>query len=57
MNDEKDVNPLIPFGVGVAVGGLGLWLLVQAWPLLFIGGGAALVLKGMQTPKKSETEE
>ena len=55
MDKKTDMNALVPLGLGVALGGSALWLLVELWPLLIIGGGAALLLKGMgseTTPNK-----
>ena len=64
MSDNRDPNKrdlLVPFGAGVAIGGAGLWALVELWPLVLIGGGLALVFKGLEksatnTEKGGNTE-
>jgi hypothetical protein len=45
------VNPLVPLGVGIALGGCALWRIIEMWPVLVIGGGIILALTGV---KKSE---
>jgi len=39
---------LIPLGIGVAIGGGLLWLLLELWPLIAMGGGLLLAFKAMQ---------
>jgi len=40
-------NMLVPMGIGIAIGGGLLWVLVELWPLLLIGGGLLLAFKQM----------
>ncbi|MCW4027473.1 MAG: hypothetical protein NWE76_08330 [Candidatus Bathyarchaeota archaeon] len=46
MSDKKQVHPLLPLGVGVAIGGSALWLAIELWPVLVLGGAAWLITKG-----------
>lgn len=53
MNKDQ-CSPMLPFGAGVAVGGLGLWALIELWPLLIIGGGLVLAFKGLEASQTSD---
>jgi len=57
MNNRTTDNPLIPLGLGIGIGICSLWLLIELWPLVILGGAGYLVVKGMQgqTTKKKET--
>ena len=59
MNKEITSNPLVPLGLGIGVGICSLWLLLEVWPLLMLGGAGYLVYKGMekQNSKEKETTE
>lgn len=59
MNDQTNKsNPLVPLGIGIGVGVCSLWLLLEIWPLVVLGGAGYLVYKGMESknPKKETTE-
>jgi len=59
MNDQTSKsNPLVPLGLGIGVGVCSLWLLLEVWPLVVLGGAGYLVYKGMesQNSKKETTE-
>ncbi len=45
-------DPLVPLGVGVVLGGSALWLLIELWPLLVVGGGLAMVAVGLKKSKE-----
>jgi len=53
--EKNKISPLVPLGIGIAIGGSALWLLIELWPILLVGGGIALALGGMtNTSKESE---
>ena len=54
MNDQK-YSPMLPFGAGIAIGGLGLLALIELWPLLLIGGGLVLAFKGLNVNQECKT--
>ena len=54
---EKTIldNPLLAFGLGVGAGATALWAAVELLPLILIGGGVWLAVKGV-TPGKTPRE-
>lgn len=51
---NNDISPLVPLGVGIALGGMGIWALIELWPLIIIGAGVILFIKGTSQSKESE---
>jgi len=49
---SKDLNPLVALGLGAGVGVCSLWVLIEVWPVLVLGGAAYLVYKGTQQSNK-----
>lgn len=49
---QNNLNPLVALGLGVGIGVCGLWVFIETWPLLALGGAAYLVYKGTQQTKK-----
>ena len=54
--NEQPVSPLLPFGVGVGVGVMCLWALVELFPLIALGGAGFLVVKGLKTTNISKED-
>jgi len=55
---NDNLSPLIPLGVGVAIGGSVLWIAIKIWPAVILGGAAWLIAKGVgkSNPTKVGTE-
>lgn len=51
---ENTNSVLFPLGAGIAIGGLGLWALIELWPLIIIGAGVFVAFKGLSQPKESD---
>jgi hypothetical protein len=51
--DNKD-RDLVTFGLGVGAGVCSIWLLIELWPLVLLGGAGYLVLKGMENSRIKE---
>lgn len=54
METTSNANALVPLGAGIAIGGLGLWALIELWPLIIIGAGVFIAFKGISQPKESD---
>ena len=54
--NETNLNPLVAMGVGIGVGVCGLWILLETWPILILGGAAYLVYKGVQKTTKESID-
>jgi len=54
MEKTSDLSMLFPLGAGIAIGGLGLWALIELWPLIIIGAGVFIAFKGLSQLKESE---
>jgi hypothetical protein len=53
---SKAVNPLLPLGIGVGVGILSLYAVIELFPLIALGGAGYLVIKGLNINSKSKEE-
>jgi hypothetical protein len=53
VNKDRD---LITFGLGIGAGVCGIWLLIEALPLIALGGAGYLILKGMENSQKENTK-
>ena len=51
---ERNYSDLVPFGLGVGAGLLGVWVVVEFFPLFVIGGVSYIVLKGMENTSRKE---
>lgn len=48
MQEQKiQSDSLVPFAMGVGVGVIAIWALVELFPLLVVGGLGYMVLKGL----------
>ena len=47
MSHNDNNSALIPFGAGLAAGVLGIYALIELFPLVVLGGAGFLVYKGM----------
>ena len=48
----NDINPLIAIGLGIGAGVCGLWVLLEMWPIILLGGAGYLILKGVEQNTK-----
>lgn len=51
----NNINPLIAIGLGIGIGVCGLWMLIEMWPLIILGGAGYLILKGVEKNIKENT--
>lgn len=53
---NKFDHPLVMLGIGVGAGVCGIWLLIELWPLLLLGGAAWLTYKGLELQSSKAQE-
>ena len=53
--EQDKLNPLVALGLGAGIGVCSLWILLEIWPALVLGGAVYLIYKGTQN-KKKETQ-
>jgi len=53
MEDKNNKNLAI-FGIGVGVGLLSLWAIIEIAPILLLGGTGYLIVKGLTPSEKEE---
>lgn len=54
---SNNISPLVPLGIGVALGMGSLWLLIEVWPAIMIGLAAWLITSGaINTSKDGKTK-
>ena len=51
---SNSTSPLVSLGIGMVVGVGALFLLLELWPILVVGGGVYLVLKGLTNQASAE---
>jgi len=54
--NNNNYHPLFMIGVGAGAGICAIWLLVELWPLLLLGGAAWLAYKGLES-QAAKTQE
>ena len=52
---DRQERDLVTFGLGLGAGVCGIWLLIEALPIIALGGAGYLILKGMENSKNKET--
>lgn len=47
-------DSLLSLGLGIGIGALSLWVVIELFPLIVLSGAGYLVLKGLQTKNLEE---